>query len=126
MRRLLVMSTMGALLALGACQRASEPETPAAPAAAAAPVTSAPAGTVGLRSHAFQCGDLAVAATFDGVGAVDLSFTGGPLTLPQVESVSGERFVDSQRNEFWFKGDVTTLTLAGQEKRNCIFIPPGS
>jgi hypothetical protein len=120
MRRLLVMSTMGALLALGACQRTSEPAAPAAP------VTSAPAGAVALRTHTFQCGDLAVAATFDGVGAVDLGFTGGPLTLPQVESDSAERFVDSQGNEFSFKGDEITLTLAGQEKRNCSLVAPGS
>ena len=60
MRRLLVMSMLGALLALGACQRTSEPATPAAPAA---PCTSAPAGCGrNCRSHTFQCGDLAVAA----------------------------------------------------------------
>ena len=116
MRKLSVMSITVALLALGACQRSSEPE---APAPAAAPVMSAPAGTVRLPSHSFQCGDLAVSATFDGVGAVDLSYPGGPLTLPQVESGSGDRYADSQGNEFWSKGEEATLTLAGQEKRNC-------
>ena len=65
-------------------------------------------------------------ATFDGVGAVDLSYAGVPLTLPQVESASGARFADGQGNEFWDKGSQeATFTLAGQEKRNCI-PPPGS
>ena len=118
MRGLLVMSMTVAGLALGACQRSSEPGTAAAPAA---PATSAPAGAGAPAAHAFQCGDLAVSATFDGVGAVDLGFTGGPLTLPQIDSASGERFRDSQGNEFWFKGDVTTFTLAGQEKRSCTY-----
>jgi membrane-bound inhibitor of C-type lysozyme len=116
MRRLSVMSTMGVLLALGACQRSSEP---AAPAAAAEPMTSAPAGTVTLPSHSFQCGDLAVTATFDGVGAVDLSYAGGPLTLPKVESGSGARYADPQGNEFWSQGEGAMFTLAGQEKRTC-------
>lgn len=113
MRSLLVMSMTGALLALGACQRSSEP------AAAAAPVASAPAGTVALPSHSFQCGELAVTATFDGVGAVDLDYPGGPLTLPQVESASGVRYADSQGNEFWNRGEAATFILAGQEERDC-------
>ena len=116
MRGLSVMSMLGALLALGACQRSSEPVTPAA---SAAPVASAPAGAVVLPPRSYQCGDLAVTATFDGVGAVDLGFSGGPLTLPQVESGSGARYADSQGNEFWSKGDEATFTLAGQEKRTC-------
>ncbi len=123
MRGLSVMSMTGALLALGACQRSSEPETPAA---AAAPVSSAPAGAVVMPSHSYQCGDLAVTATFDGVGAVDLSYPGGPLTLPQVESGSGERYADSQGNEFWSKGEEATFSLAGQEKRNCTPAASGS
>ncbi|HET9473087.1 MAG TPA: MliC family protein [Steroidobacteraceae bacterium] len=119
MRRLLVMSMAGVLLALGACQRSGEPETPAAPPSDAAPVASAPVGSVVLPSRTYQCGDLAVSATFDGVGAVDLSYAGVPLTLPQVESGSGARYADQQGNEFWSKGGQATLTLAGQEKRNC-------
>lgn len=116
MPRLLVMSMAGVLLALGACQRSSEP---AASANDAAPATSTPAGTVVLPSHAYQCGDLAVTATFDGVGAVDLSYAGVPLTLPQVESGSGARYADQQGNEFWSHGEGATFTLAGQEKRDC-------
>ena len=78
-----------------------------------------------LPSHSYQCGDLAVTATFDGVGAVDLSWPGGPLTLPKVESASGERYADSQGNEFWSKGEEAMFTLAGQEKRNCTAAPTG-
>lgn len=117
MRRLLVISMTGSLLALGACQRSSEPEPPATPAT---PAASAPAGAGVPASHAYQCGDLAVAATFDGVGAVDLAYTGGPLTLPQVESASGARYADQQGNEFWSKGEEASFTLAGQTKRTCI------
>jgi len=123
MRRLSVTLAAVSLLVLGACQRSSEPETPAA---AASPVSSAPAGAVVLPSHSYQCGDLAVTATFDGVGAVDLAYTAGPLTLPQVESASGARYADSQGNEFWSKGEDATFALAGQEKRTCVRAAPGS
>jgi membrane-bound inhibitor of C-type lysozyme len=78
-----------------------------------------------LPSHSYQCGDLAVTATFDGVGAVDLSWPGGPLTLPKVESASGERYADSRGNEFWSKGEEAMFTLVGQEKRNCTAAPTG-
>lgn len=111
MRRMSVMLAATSLLALGACQRSSEP---------AAPVVSAPAGAVVLPSHSYLCGDLAVTATFDAVGAVDLSLPSGPLTLPKVESASGARYADSQGNEFWSKGEEAMFTLAGQEKRNCV------
>jgi membrane-bound inhibitor of C-type lysozyme len=123
MRRLSVVTMVAATLAVGACQRSSEPETPAV---AAAPAASAPAGAVVMPSHSYQCGDLAVTATFDGVGAVDLSYAGGPLTLPQVESASGVRYADQQGNEFWSEGEQATFTFAGKEKRNCVPASPGS
>jgi putative lipoprotein len=121
MRGLSVMSMLVALLTLGGCQRSGEPATPAA---AAAPAASAPA--VAMPSHSYQCGDLAVTATFDGVSAVDLSYAAGPLTLPQVESASGAHYADSQGNEFWSMGEQATFTLAGQEKRNCVRASPAS
>ena len=119
MHRTSVTAVAASLLVLSACQRSGEAESPPAP------VTSAPAGQVVLPSHSYQCGDLAVTATFDGVGAVDLSWPGGPLTLPKVESASGERYADSQGNEFWSKGEEAMFTLAGQEKRNCTAAPTG-
>ena len=110
----LAMSITGSLLVLGACQRSGQPAD--APAA----LSHNPARARRLCRRAFQCGDLVVTATFDGVGAVDLSWTGGPLTLPKVESASGARYADSQGNEFWSKGDEASVTLAGQHKRNCV------
>lgn len=124
MRRLLVTSMTGSLLALAACQKSAEPAATATPAAAA----SAPASTEAspMKSSSYQCGDLKVTATFDNVGAVDLSYPGGPLTLAQAESASGARFADSQGNEFWNQGEAATLTLAGQPKRDCTPAAPGN
>ena len=124
MRRLLVLSMTGSLLALGACQKSPEPTEPAP--TAAAPAASTPAGAPVLDAHDFLCGDLKVTAVFDGVGAVDLSYQGGPLTLPQAQSASGARFADDQGNEFWNKGEEATLTLAGQAKRDCKPAAPAS
>jgi membrane-bound inhibitor of C-type lysozyme len=122
MRRLLVLSMAGLLPALVACQKSADsPQTAPAPAA---PAANAPANIPMPQTHAFQCGDLKVTATFDGVGAVDLGYEGGPLTLPQVESASGARYADNQGNEFWNKGDEATFTLGGKEKRDCRQVAP--
>ena len=122
MRRLSVLALAGSVLALGACRESVEPPEPAP--AAAPSGTNVPASYPGLKVHDFQCGDLKVTATFDGVGAVDLGYADGPLTLPQVESASGARFADTQGNEFWNKGEHATFTLAGQETRDCTPAPP--
>ena len=120
MRSLSFMSMSASLLVLGACQRAEEPAAPANTAPVDAAAAAAPVTTIVAEHQTFQCGDLVVTATFDGVSAVDLSYPGGPLTLPQVESASGARFADRQGNEFWSKGEQATFTLAAQENRNCV------
>jgi membrane-bound inhibitor of C-type lysozyme len=116
MRSPRVLPTLGALLVLAACQRSEDP-TKASPSAkpAATKLDTTPV----VQTRTYQCGDLAVTATFDGVGAMDLGFSGGPLTLPQVEAASGARFADAQGNEFWSKGEAATFTLAGQQPRAC-------
>lgn len=105
-----------AATALAACQRSDEPaKASSSPKPAATKLATTPVA----QTRTYQCGDLAVTATFDGVGAMDLGFAGGPLTLPQVEAASGARFADSQGNEFWSKGEAATFTLAGQQARTC-------
>ena len=116
MRSLFVLPILGSLLALAACQRSEDTAgTGQSPKPAATKLAITPVA----HTHTYQCGDLAVTATFDGVGAMDLGFAGGPLTLPQVEAASGARFADSQGNEFWSKGEAATFTLAGQQARAC-------
>ena len=107
-------------LVLAACNPAATPET-AAPAVE--PVASEPAAVL---SH-WQCGDARVSATFDNTaGNVNLSFDGESLVLPQAISASGARYADEQGNEFWNKGDTSTLTIAGGEPVECGIAESGS
>ncbi len=107
-------------LVLAACKPAATPE-PAAPAEEPA----APAPTTVL-TH-WQCGDARVSATFDNAaGNVSLSFDGESLVLPQAVSASGARYADEQGNEFWNKGDSSTLTLSGSEAVECAVSESGS
>lgn len=79
------------------------------PPAAAAPVASA---------TRWRCGEILLSAHYRDEKA-DLSFSGRTLQLPIARSASGARYADDKGNELWGKGDEATLTLAGEEKRDC-------
>lgn len=70
----------------------------------------------------FQCSDLAVGATFEDNGqTVRLSYSGQRLELPGISAASGARYADEAGNQFWSRGqDEATLTLTGQERRECV------
>lgn len=113
------------LLTLAACQPATPPAAPVAaptsPTAAAAPTApEIPEQQGQTTTYLYQCGELAVTASFHGEGDADLSFNGRVLKLPHVVAASGARYADAQGNEFWSKGLAqATLTLAGQAPRSC-------
>lgn len=108
--------------ALAACQPSAPPpaQTAAndeAPSAAAGPADGLAPG----ERINFQCNELAVGATFDESSeTMRLSYSGQRLELPLAVSASGARYADEAGNEFWSRGlDEATLTLAGEERRQC-------
>lgn len=115
--RMLPVAALAA--ALVACQ-----PSPPAPDAAAQDDAAAPEIADGLGPGErinFQCNELALGATFDETGdTVRLSYSGQRLELPIAVSASGARYADDAGNEFWGKGQQdATLTLAGEERRQC-------
>ncbi|HVK50366.1 MAG TPA: MliC family protein [Pseudoxanthomonas sp.] len=111
--------------ALAACQQTPAPPAatpaPQSPTAAAAPTEpSIPEQQGQTTTYLYQCGELAVTASFHGDDDADLTFNGRVLKLPRVVSASGARYADTGGNEFWSKGDVEAiLTLAGEAQRSC-------
>jgi uncharacterized lipoprotein YbaY/uncharacterized membrane protein len=82
-------------------------------------VTSpAPAAAANKASY-WQCGELRLSADFSQPERTVLSFSGRDLTIPLAMSASGARYADDKGNEFWTKGGSGTLTLTGEEKREC-------
>lgn len=119
--RLLPVAALAA--ALAACQPSAPPAQEAAPDAETAAATPAPAdGTAPGERINFQCGELALGAVFEEQGeSVRLTFSGQRLELPIAISASGARYADEAGNEFWGKGmETATLTLAGEERRDCV------
>ena len=110
--------------ALAGCQPSAPPAQDGETATrATAPATPAsPDGLAPGERINYQCGDLAVGATFDEQGeSMRLSFSGQGLELPIAISASGARYADDAGNEFWGKGmEDATLTLAGEERRDCV------
>lgn len=105
---------LGALaIALAACQP---------PAATDADPHSDVPDTAPGERHNFQCGELALGVSFDdGADVARLSYSGQRLELPIAASASGARYADDGGNEFWGKGtESATLTLAGEERRDCV------
>lgn len=125
MRHLLLPLSLVLATTLAACQQTDPPPaTPPAPhnpTAAAAPTEpSIPEQQGQTTTYLYQCGELAVTASFHGEDDADLSFNGRVLKLPRVVSASGARYADAAGNEFWSKGDVEAiLTLAGEAQRSC-------
>ncbi|HEY5804771.1 MAG TPA: YbaY family lipoprotein [Lysobacter sp.] len=82
-------------------------------------VPSPPPGTATTQASHWQCGEVRVSADFNPPERVVLSFSGRQLTIPQAVSASGARYADDKGNEFWTKGGTGTLTLGGEDKRDC-------
>ncbi|GAA5074652.1 YbaY family lipoprotein [Lysobacter panacisoli] len=82
------------------------------------------AGTGATKPTYWQCGETRIGASFEGSAdagkqTVALSINGRALSLPLARSASGARYADDAGNEFWTKGASGTLTLAGEDKREC-------
>ncbi len=68
----------------------------------------------------WQCGEVRVGASFDNAAdRITLSLSGRRLQLPLAVSGSGARYADTAGNEFWTQGGSGTLSLAGEDKRDC-------
>lgn len=120
-----VLPVAALAVALAACQPQTPPAQDDAPAAETGIPAQAPPDSIdglapGERIN-YQCGDLALGTTFAEQGdLVQLSFSGQRLELPIAISASGARYADDDGNEFWGKGmENATLTLAGEEPRDC-------
>ena len=139
----LILSNMALVLALVACQPPAhapapipDATTPAStavastppastappqasvpfPADTATPIANAPAGNAGTQR--WQCGEVLLDARREGE-TMHLSFSGRTLALPHVESLTGARFADAGGNAFMQLEDHATLTLAGDDSRDC-------
>lgn len=80
------------------------------------------AGTDAAKPTYWQCGDTRIGATFEGAAdgqTVALGIDGRRLSLPIARSASGARYADDAGNEFWTKGASGTLSLAGEDQRDC-------
>lgn len=101
---------------LSACQPAQPGDT-AAPASETAPPTAALSDE---RSYAFQCGDLAVHATYRGQDSASVVVGGRTYPMSSEVSASGAKYGDGQGNTFWTKGTTEgTLSLKGEPDRSC-------
>lgn len=112
------------LLTLAACQAdsddgtATDDRTPPPVPAQQRPAAPSPPPAPAASAARWRCGEILLAAGYRDEKA-DLSFSGRSLQLPLVRSGSGARYADGKGNEFWSKGDRATLTLAGEEQRDC-------
>ncbi len=93
------------------------------PAPVSGPIATAPSATPAepmpvAKPDRWRCDELLLSATYADE-RTELFLSGRKLTLPLAESASGARYADDGGNEFWTKGGEGTLTLAGEEKRDC-------
>jgi membrane-bound inhibitor of C-type lysozyme len=107
---------------MAACQPAQQAEG-AAPGASVAgdeapPPAAAP--TSDERVFAFQCGDLAVQATYRGQDSATVVVGDRTFVMANETAASGAKYGDGQGNTFWTKGTTEgTLTLKGEPDRAC-------
>ena len=101
---------------LAACQPASQ-EASTGTSEVAPPASTA---TSDERTYAFQCGDLAVQATYRGQDSASVVVAGRTFVMSSEPAASGAKYSDGQGNIFWTKGTTEgTLTLAGEPDRSC-------
>lgn len=109
-------------LVLSACQPAAT--TAPQPQAAATPT---PAAAPAHERVLFQCGELAVEATYVGDDRATVVFAGRTLQLEADIAASGAKYSDAQGNSLWTKGsDEGVLSLKGEPDRACQPRPQGS
>lgn len=101
---------------LAACQPAAQ-DANTGPAEVAPPANAA---TSEERTYAFQCGDVAVQATYRGQDSASVVVGGRTFVMSSETAASGAKYGDGQGNVFWTKGTTEgTLTLAGEPDRSC-------
>ncbi|WMJ69032.1 MliC family protein [Stenotrophomonas sp. 24(2023)] len=115
MRAVTVLFVAPLAMALAACQ-----PTPAAAPPAAGDDTPVPKAAASSEHVVFQCGELAVEATYHGQERATVRVAGRTLQLEPEMVASGARFGDAQGNALWTKGDGDgVLSLAGEPDRTC-------
>jgi len=108
--------------ALAACQPAQQAASADADASASGAEAPPPAAapTSDERVYAFQCGDLAVRATYRGQDSATVVAGGRTFVMANESAASGAKYGDGQGNTFWTKGTTEgTLTLKGEPDRSC-------
>jgi len=109
------------VLGLAACQPAQQ--TPAGTVDPAAGSTDAPpaaTATTDARTYAFQCGDLAVRATYRGEDAATVVAGERTFAMSSQPAAAGAKYGDGEGNVFWTKGTTEgVLSLKGEADRNC-------
>ncbi len=107
---------------LAACQPASDAEgtAPAASSGTTEVTPPAQSSTSDERVYAFQCGDLAVQATYRGQDSATIVVGGRTFPMSSEPAASGAKFSDGQGNTLWTKGTTEgTLSLKGEPDRAC-------
>lgn len=122
MRASPLILSLAVATALAACQPAEAPDRDAADPVAAGTEAPPPAAapTSDERVYAFQCGDLAVQATYRGQDSATVVVGGRTFVMASESAGSGAKFSDGQGNVFWTKGTTEgILTLNGEPDRSC-------
>ncbi|MGH8038051.1 MAG: MliC family protein [Stenotrophomonas sp.] len=122
MRASPLILSVAIVIGLAACQPAQQAEGAApgaSPAGDEAPPPAA-APTSDERVYAFQCGDLAVRATYRGQDSATVVVGDRTFVMANETAASGAKYGDGQGNTFWTKGTTEgTLTLKGEPDRAC-------
>lgn len=108
---LFLVPTVVVLACAAACQPADTP-------------TSAAAMPTGAeRVVHYRCADATVQATFRGADSATVVIDGQTHAMSAVPSASGARYEDTRGTVLWTRGaEEATLSITGQENRNCVAI----
>lgn len=113
------MLSLAIVTGLSACQPAQQDPATAAAGKQEAP-PSATDATSDERSFAFQCGDLAVHATYRGQDSATVVIGERTYAMAAQQAASGAKYGDGQGNVLWTKGTTEgVLSLKGEADRTC-------